>query len=57
MEFMAEIVRDPSPTDTVVRFRYVIDGSAALALPRKWWDELGCPDTVFVEVKPDSETL
>jgi hypothetical protein len=56
MEFMAEIVRDQL-ADESVRFQYVIDGSAAVSLPRKWWDELGCPDTIFVQITPDSDAL
>jgi hypothetical protein len=53
MEFMAEIVQDRLSDDSVP-FRYVIDGSAALSIPRKWWDELGRPDVVFIQIAPDS---
>jgi hypothetical protein len=56
-EFRAEIVHDPAPSEAVVRFRYVIDDSAELTLSRPWWDDLGRPKVLYVELKHDDDAL
>lgn len=56
-EFQAEIVDDPAPGEAMVRFRYVIDDSAELTLSRSWWDDLGRPEVLYVELKPDDDAL
>jgi hypothetical protein len=38
-----------------VRFRYVIDDSAELTLSRPWWDDLGRPEVLYVELKHDDD--
>jgi hypothetical protein len=53
MGFLTEIVDDPAPGEATVRFRYIIDDSAELMLSRARWDELGCPEMLWVEVKPE----
>jgi hypothetical protein len=54
-EFQAEIVDDPAPGEAMVRFRYVIDDSAELTLSRSWWDDLGRPEVLYVELKHDDD--
>jgi hypothetical protein len=38
-----------------VRFGYIIDASTELSLSREWWDDLGRPEAIYVEVKPDPD--
>jgi hypothetical protein len=35
-----------------VEFSYVIEGSAGIAIPRAWWEQLGSPESVEVTVVP-----
>jgi hypothetical protein len=53
--FVAELVGPPDNSERSVRFRYVIDGSAELSLPREWWEQLGAPEEIEVSVEPNSE--
>jgi hypothetical protein len=49
---VAEIVREPSPHETTVSFRYVQEDGTEVALLRDWWNSLGRPgDGVTVLIK------
>jgi hypothetical protein len=44
-------------TPSIVPPRYVIDDSAELTLSKPWWDDLGRPEVLYVELKHDDEAL
>ena len=48
--FQAERV-EPYNGDGLIRFRYVIDASADVLIPREWWEQLGAPKTLEVNVR------
>jgi hypothetical protein len=53
LAFVAETETDA--TSPTVRFRYVIDQSAELLVPREWWEQLGAPESIEVSVRPQTQ--
>jgi hypothetical protein len=52
--FQAERI-EPENGQSVVRFRYVINDSAEVLIPREWWEQMGNPDALEVAIRPFPE--